>query len=308
MNIIRAIKSLYKDWEIKRIIRMNRLIASVPEGRALLDLALKEGLDIYFDPSLMRRGTSGEMRDGVPGQRPTLMRGIALNPFLGTRHLTVTLAHELRHFWQLRQLEHPEKLMRLSFENAIAFQRVMEGDAFAFQNFMVARIRAATGVKLHFDLSPDTRNPFRLPFDVAPLPDKADSPQMMKTLFDNFQRSSMAENYDGRVIAMFRRAAAYFTKKAEKDPNLAAQIKADNGLLRFQFNQAAFDEVGDIRRLMRYGVDDKAPSYTDATDSDAVLSAVYNAAQGQEIRALRKQVKPAIAPPPAKAAIAALPQ
>lgn len=305
MNTVPGIiKKAFDWWGARRLEKMKALIASVPEGRALLALAQKEKLRIYFDSTLMREGTAGEMRDGVPGKRPTLLRGIALNPFLGGKFLTVTLAHELRHFWQLRQLENPKDLSRMTFENAVAFQRVMEGDAFAFQNFMVARIRAATGVKLPFDMSPDDRNPFRLPFITTPLPENADSPRMMKTLFDNFQRSSAAESYDSRVIGMFRKVAAYYTKKAESDAETAAMIAADNGLMRFQFNLASFDGIGDIRRLMRHGVDDNAPSYSDAPDNASVMDAVYGTAQGWEMRALRQRLKLEI-PPPKPAALAA---
>jgi hypothetical protein len=219
MQILQNINKLLEKWGDWRINRATRLIASVPEGAALLELAQKEGFGFKFRPSITFTAL-GNLRNGA--KDPDDKTEIQLNIFLPRKQMVRTMAHELRHLWQMRNIGDHRPMNSLSFDRAAGLIRLIEGDAFVFENYLMTKIAKATGISL----------PVSNPAGTAP----ADTTEGMRQRFDHFQRSNIAQLYDKNVLRLFNKVAGWADAKARP--------LAD--VLRSRFNRSSYDGIAGI--------------------------------------------------------------
>ena len=264
------VSDILAKWGALRIERITALIGSVSEGAALLEFAAKDGTSLAFSPGLLTRWSAGKLRN------PTRWKGenstILLNPFMSDKRLVSTMAHELRHLWQMRRLENPGLMGELSFERSVAFTRFVEGDAFVFQNYLLQKITKATGVKLPLKADPDANASVK-----AKMPD-LESGEGLLQLFRNFQSSGYATQYDDRVLDRFNEAAA--DAGGGKDG------------VRAPFNLGSAARLGALDTIPLIGTGEKALRYLDANGSDTMLDAIWDYVRDPKIIAARKAFSP----------------
>jgi hypothetical protein len=240
------------DANTRRLQRLTRAVAAVPEGKALLQLARKLRCPVLFgnlpDNDMIAGLCCAPRPDGGFSYR------IHLNEKTTDAQLILKLAHELRHLWQF-SLYPPEKSLRLSVPMRLLHQRVLEGDAFAFETFFDKARR--TGLR---------------PADFD-----------WKGAFDRFQQSNLAVAYDATgVLAAagnadaLRRAFAQAVAAGETPPPLA-----------HFFNKAALSDLFGVETILRAGVGAKAPPYA-ADGGDTLLRAVRAEADPREMRRARQ--------------------
>lgn len=267
-------------WGEKRIARMKALVASVPEGRELIALAEREKAVIVFDRGLFRRTLAAEIRNPLPREGETIV--IALNPWLPGRSLALSFAHELRHLWQTRQLNDPAKIRHAKLQDIMSFKRLMEADAFVFQNYMAVKIFDATGKRMPWHSGPDRSMIDEWLAPLAPPPKDAGSPAALKKAFNAFMASGVAGRYDRESLQLINGAAAWFAKNG--DPAKPLQEK-----LREQFNLASFREVADVAKIPVIGTGENALRYLDETDTDKLMADIWQLSRSPAANALRKK-------------------
>jgi len=151
--------------------RVKEIFSSVPEGKELLELAETNGCAIIFNPDLPK---------DTYGMMDFRGKAIHLNPASNDYSLLGTLAHELRHLWQACIIDmDPSKILFSPY--AFAFTRLIEGDAFAFSEGFLQKIRIESGASL-------------------------------KEIFFHYQQKSEFEKYDQETL---RRLEILHSQKAE---------------------------------------------------------------------------------------------
>lgn len=280
--------SFSKAFTQGRIDRAKALLSQVPEGAALLKMAADNNVAIVFEPALVFAGGAGNTHNAIPDKnRPTVVQ---LSPFATTASLVRTLAHELRHVWQMRQLGNPQALTGMDFEQTVAFRRFVEGDAFVFENYIAAKLQRIIGVDMRVASDPDAGGINRLlgrdRRDETADPETAEG---MRKLFDTFQQSHYARGYDDDVLALYNRAADWVTKGLsleERDPAL-------RGSLKKRFNVKSFKQVGDLARIAVIG----GTRYLDIQDSDRTLGNIWTHIRDKQLQAARHRFTPEGAEP-----------
>lgn len=273
MKIGEIVNGFFARWGARRMRKIEAAIRSVPEGAALLDMAARDGVPISFEPTLMFMGAAGGY-----GTRPPELGGgdvISLNPFLSTNFLISTLVHELRHMWQHRTLKDMDLADQLNFDRQIAFTRFVEGDAFVFQNYLTKKIARATGRLLRsqtFD-------------DYAEEEPDPETPAGQRQIFENFQRSALAESYDNRVVDDYLAATA-------PDGTLKpARDGSDRGL-KEAFNLASAAEVGDLAAMATICNDGTCTQYLGKGAPDRMLDDIWRFIKTPDLNAARAAMKP----------------
>lgn len=277
---IPLIGKLLSWWGERRIARMKALVASVPEGKALLELAEREKVKIGFDSKLMGRVLAAEIRNLLPRGGETTE--IALNPYLRGKSLTTSLAHELRHLWQSRQLDNVEKMNSTTFENAAAFKRLLEADAFVFQNYMAAEIQKATGVRMPWRASPGRSFLGEWLVRSDRQPENPSSPAELKKLYDSFMASAVAGRYDSESFDILDRVAGRVAREDTSGKPLKVR-------LREIFNNASFKEVADLSKIPVIGTGENAVKYLGEVDTDKLLQDIWQNARSPAANEARKK-------------------
>ncbi len=262
MQILQNINKLLEKWGDWRINRAARLIASVPEGAALLDLAKNEGFGFKFRPSITFTAL-GNMRNGA--KYPDDKTEIQLNIFLPHQQTVRTMAHELRHLWQMRNIADHRMMNNLSFDRSASLIRLLEGDAFVFENYLMAKISSATGIAL----------PVSNPAGTF----AADTAEGMRQRFEYFQQSNIAQLYDKKVLCMFNRVADYAT----------AQSTPLTDILRQGFNRSSYDGMKGIDTMPVIA----GQPYLGSMTADAVGDHIWQQITTPEMLAARKRFTPA---------------
>ncbi len=262
MQILQNINKLLEKWGGWRINRAAQLIASVPEGAALLDLAKNEGFGFKFRPSITFTAL-GNLRNGA--KNPDDKTEIQLNIFLPRKQMVRTMAHELRHLWQMRNIADHRMMNNLSFDRAASLVRLFEGDAFVFENYLMAKISTAAGITL----------PVSNPSGAL----AADTAEGMRQRFDHFQRSNIAQLYDKNVLRMFNKVAAYAAAK----PAPLADV------LRQGFSRNSYAGIKGIDSMpVIAGI-----PYLGSMDADAVGEHIWQQVRTPDMLAARKRFSPA---------------
>lgn len=262
MQILQNINKLLEKWGDWRIQRATRLIASVPEGAALLELAEKEGFGFKFRPSITFTAL-GNLRNGAKDPRDKTE--IQLNIFLPRKQMVRTMAHELRHLWQMRNIVDHKMMNNLSFDRSASLIRLLEGDAFVFENYLMAKISAATGIAL----------PVSNPAGSF----AANTAEGMRQRFDHFQQSSIAQLYDKKVLGMFNRVADY---AAGKSTPLA-------DVLRQRFNRNSYDGMKGIDTMPVIA----GTAYLGSMTADALGDRIWQQITTPAMQAAKKRFTPA---------------
>ena len=107
------------------------------ETRILRDAALKEGVVFRFDSSLIGTKTSALYESRKDKKQ------ILLNPVRLPEDFVMSLAHELRHYWQEKQIKKhdlDEKNIHVDPRLGHFYNRIIEADAYAFQHLAATKI------------------------------------------------------------------------------------------------------------------------------------------------------------------------
>jgi len=206
-------------------------VTLVPEGAALLQLARQLKCPIAFDGSIDRNKAGLiSLRTGKTRYR------IDLNPRMDNAALTVALAHELRHLWQY-QVFPPQRAFGLSAQLQLAYTRVVEGDAFAFQDYFTQRLREVK----------TSASPKKFDWNAA---------------FLRFQNGLLSTQYDREKAEQYARLLA----KAKK---LFADNRAPPALrqrsLAAVFNKFAGSDLAGLQNILKAGITADAPAYRSYT-------------------------------------------
>ena len=245
-----------------------------PETNALLEMAKTNGIGIRFDSTL-----DGTDTDGVfHRNRATGECFIGLRPCLKPDEIAIPLIHELRHFWQEKQLGLTPETGALSETNvqmALVVTRVKEADAFAFTNLMISRINNAMqdfkdAQALERKLLSETNAPQLSPAQQEQVDDflaarmSARLPAETKKMADDFVRElGDLDSYDRIAIGdYFRR---YISPTG---PGLKHLTAKDGPVV----------DISGLRRILHAG-SENMPAYMDAQDDKALVETVLSGAK-----------------------------
>ena len=242
-----------------------------PEAYELLKMAQADGVEIKFSSELTGSKTSAQhvLNSGTQKQY------IEICPHMGSGELktpgkiATDLAHELRHYWQYKQLgvtpqnrKHINRSPRLAF----IFNRVIEADAYAFRDRFVDTVNenfrsfAEMAEKL-LKLQQSGRKPSADEIEMASLEITrkfrqfcAENKNYLKNEFMEYLKSkSLSDSYDpegARYLHLFH--TSWVAEKTDFDA-----VKHIPELT-----------LADIRKVLKSGVTQNAPGYLDEMSDD----------------------------------------
>jgi hypothetical protein len=180
----------------RRLDAAHDLLLRVEEGRELLQIAQRDGYTISLNKDLKRKFESANMN--------AFNKTIEVSPNMSTAEMAHMLCHELRHVWQFSTAPDLYKKLSLSFEDALAVQRLAEGDAFVFTAYLSKKIRQQTGVKVPYAQWPDAN------FSLLEHLEQGDADPLtlhgQQRLFARFQQSKLCANgYDKGLLLRYLR-------------------------------------------------------------------------------------------------------
>lgn len=198
MNPFKSIRQYFARKRGAKLEHAKEMLRSVPEGAALLDMAAQNGTEISFSYAVLFHGAHG-----VYGIDDDKKQVVLLNPLLGEKKMALVLAHELRHMWQTAQLDEADRDKEFDFRDTVAFTRFVEGDAFAFEAYIAARIESATGQKMPRTVLGEEKN-IRKSIEHLETPEGiSKAAHQLRSLFNAFQWGPFAEAYDHLVLGEF---------------------------------------------------------------------------------------------------------
>lgn len=241
------------ETRAQRLARLTHIFEALPEGKALLALAKERDCTITLDnipqadvPGTLQ-GVGGRCGfDGTPFldldaeklayKRPTdTGYKITLDDSYNDSEIIELLAHELRHLWQYTIVP-PENLLNLAIPQLLAATRVMEGDAYTFQKYIVARLT-----------DPAVKGP--ADFD-------------WKKAFVDFQESGTAVEYDRQQIERARLCFSLICDKISK--NIIDMDKAKRCAAGV-FNRHSLPDLRRLPDMLAAGQSGDAPNYMNLT-------------------------------------------
>lgn len=178
-----------------RIDGLLDLLSSVPEGKMLVDLAMRQQVSIFFDPDLAKEYDYRFLAGGYTrGFYVTESNSVALCERLNDYQLLRTLTHELAHMHQFQHI--PVELEdNFTARDYMIFSRLLEGEADARAARVIQAINRAYGS----DILPNCRGGFR-PFNW--LAGKfSGAVAVAERSFRKFQGSADAHAYDREAVA-----------------------------------------------------------------------------------------------------------
>lgn len=201
---------------INNIAPVIHAVSAIPDGQTLLALAARTSTEIHLASHL--ENSLGCKSSQFNPQKAKMESFILLSAKIKQEWQTVTLVHELHHLHQ--EFVHTPIHTGLERQKAapllhIALTRICEGATWAFTCKKTAELEKATGRTL----------PQRSRFDPA---------LSWRELFEVFQTSSSAQNYDQEALTCFEKLAPDRIQK--------------------EFNLTSFDAAGDLRNLTREGL------------------------------------------------------
>ncbi len=125
--------------------QLRQNLSLIPEGRELLDFADKNDVRIVVKPDYLM--PAGSIATTSPPKAPGGPIMVDLNIDMPKEHLTLSLAHELRHANQLRVMEQNGGIPRpdtvRDVRTAANMTRLMEADAFTYQGVIAVKLAQA---------------------------------------------------------------------------------------------------------------------------------------------------------------------
>lgn len=251
---IRYLQVLYRDLKDKsptKLLKVKALVASVPEGAQLLRLARRTGTKIAWGKNMADglRGVTSPVNpktkddkhgwtrvDGLPKYK------ILLDPQAPVAEIAVTLAHELRHVWQNQRVE-KNRILSMSPRVAVAYSRVLEGDARAFDAWFKARLEEK----------------------MQGRPRGEATPEDWKRAFDAFQKSADSGAYDGPQVGHIADIVGQVKKQVPEAP-IAQKI------LSRLFNASARDGLKGLDKILVTGLSKKAAPYFKYKSEEALAN------------------------------------
>lgn len=187
-----------------RLQNIKNIIATLPEGKALLDFADQQPLTLSLDNNM---GKNHNGNFGWDAEQKCFT--IQLNASKTDAELVNPLVHELRHLWQHAQLGiTPGQTFALPHDAALDFTalRVMEADAFTYaQHFCVRLYQQGITEPLASDLK--NKHHKKSPLITARDTVKTDASTTQDTLtktFDFYLQDFLPSRYDsGHLATMF---------------------------------------------------------------------------------------------------------
>ncbi len=228
------------------------VLETVPETRALLKMAQEDHIKIYFEPRLAGTNIEGFLDE----------HSIAVNPFGSLSGRSVTLAHELRHYWQYKKLGITKQDLANSPRLSFIFNRIIEADAFAFEAMWAGQRAALTGGKKPHVIMTKMGKDSTI--------SRTEIPLSYKEIFSLYMRArNIADGYDPRE------AAGLF--------HFGIQAKAPQ--------PATGVTIHDIRKVLKEGVIDGAPGYLDNLSDRQFEALVLRHANPQAYQAVKLMEK-----------------
>lgn len=258
-----------EDSSPAKMRRIRKLVASVPEGAALLKLAAETKTRITFSATMtpglagVTQPTGGELQFSPEGgiRLPEKSRyKIHIDPLSTTFEAAVTLAHELRHLWQNGKLE-SNRLVTTAPSLTLAYSRIVEGDARAFAAYFRARLEEKE----------------------AGLEPKPWTAAQWKRDFIAYQKDSISAHYDRTVLSA-----------TGKTLGVAIKIPAPDKRQKFLtaiFNKSAAEALKNVDKILVAGFEEGAKPYLPFNSEAALAAKMVGYAKPATREKLRKMEK-----------------
>lgn len=305
MKFFNAIKSLFHKPEMSdseraahdlalhpRLQEVIRYVETVPEGRALIDLARKMNCPISYDSRLKKQGMYAVFRS-EPDEK---VFEIAVDPSFSIPLQVSYLCHELRHLQQFSELPDIERFSSLAPQLQRIALRFQEADAHVFQMHMAKKIGLATGLRIPFR-SGSGEAPYDLKIRNQSKDKRADknksvlqfmlklivhAPKVIKLIrhfaayrfplghYNPFERYREGVNPEA-LFRDFQYGVGGHIYDSRHDQTFDEAVKRlPKGSLSAVFNEKSFKGIVDFKKMCRLGVDDSAPSYLKGTETENI--------------------------------------
>lgn len=239
------------------------ILRGYPETNMLLDFAARENVRIVFNADWIGTRMLGSFTYGQEVDEKL----IRLRPGRAPEEMAGTLAHELRHLWQKKQLGILDKKFcdrDHSPRTRFLTMRIFEADAYAFTDLMKRRTDALRA-------------------------DQAEADAMKKTIaaaqgspLTDAQKTALRQHFSQKAHARLQEDIDFLQERFLQKLDNLARYDA-RALARYHFLYTAPDDtphtkpdaaekpfytIAHLRRVMRAGVNDNAPFYLqDMTDA-----------------------------------------
>jgi hypothetical protein len=251
--------------QANRLKKVMAAVSSVPEGRYLLKIAEKGNVPILFE--YRYADTAAMLVHGSQVRKRNGKCKILLNPTCNEKQLVTALCHELRHMWQFLQLEQPELTTYFGFRDNLAFTRLIEADAFVFENFMSQKISQAIGDEIPHKKFITDANGKRKAADWS-------DPAHQKWLFNWFQNSPKAHFYDKDILNNFNVVAKALSE--EPSGKQALQVIKEGAV--------EICQTGDTNKILRADLlDETSVSYLPHKDRKAFHQSLVHASKRERM-------------------------
>jgi len=260
-----------------------------PDAYELLRMARADGVEIRFSSELTGSTTSARhiLNFGIQKQYIEICPYTASGELKTPGKTAPDLVHELRHYWQYKQLgvtpqngNHLNRTPRLAF----IFNRVAEADAYAFQDKFVDTVNETfkgvdemTKILLEFQekkglLTPEDVFLFSQKINMDFQQFRSKDGQLLKTNFmDRLKSKNLSDSYDPREV---RHLHLFHTSPAARSSDFAA-VKNIPELT-----------LADIKGVLKAGVMKNAPGYLDEMSDDQFENLVLGHAHKKALEAV----------------------
>lgn len=241
------------------------LLHFIPETHALLQRAKKDGLTIELNDKLL-----GKMSNA---RHEPVENRISVNPQTSPEHLPSSLAHELRHYYQHKILDwgkdkdtvfcHATRTPR----TAVMIQRMLEGDAFAFQALMDVKIEKAQKMRAMGMTAEQSRN------KMSGI-QKANTMLEVKILRERFQKTQKGlEPYDVKMLTV---VAQLFEMDPIDGYKKRYAVPLDDPKI----------SIRHLRQIFRTGVEGNAPNYLSGMSDKRLMQTMLASMEDEARKAM----------------------
>jgi hypothetical protein len=264
-----------------------------PDAQELLGMARADGVEIGFSSRLTGSRTAARhvLNFGTKKQYIEICPYTALGRMKGPEAIASDLAHELRHYWQYKQLgvtpqnaSHINRSPRLSF----VFNRVAEADAYAFQDKVMRTLKEtsdAFAVFMKDFPSPTPGQAYLINREANKKLQKlrANDTQFLRERFvDMLKKETLSASYDPQEAHYLHlRHTSSIAKKTDFDA-----VKHIPELT-----------LADIKKVLKSGVTTNAPGYINDMSDNQFEALVLGCAHREALEAvnLMEKFKAAVA-------------
>ena len=258
-----------------------------PDAQELFRMAKEDGVDIKFSSRLTGSRTAARhvLNFGTKKQYIEICPYTASGRLKRPEMIASDLAHELRHYWQYKQLgvtpknaNHIDRNPRLSF----VFNRVAEADAYAFQDKVMRTLKEtsdAFAVFMKEFPSPTPGQAYLINREANKKLQKlcANNPQFLRERFvDMLKKGVLSESYDPQEARYLHlRHTSSLAKKTDFDA-----VKHIPELT-----------LADIKKVLKSGVAKNAPGYLEDMSDNQFEALVLGCAHREALEAVNLMEK-----------------